>query len=164
MPDGDSGSSQQPPASARPDALPDASARSTVSGKRRGVVAVVIREERFLVIRRSQHVAAPGKFCFPGGHIEPGETEEEALVREMQEELASAVRPLARIWQSTTAWNLDLAWWSAELLDPTQLVPNPHEVESVHWFTHDELARRNDLLSSNVEFLQWRSIRGEAVK
>jgi len=39
---------------------------------RRGVVAVVMRGEQFLVIRRSQHVRAPGMYCFPGGTIEAG--------------------------------------------------------------------------------------------
>ena len=39
---------------------------------RRGVVAVVVLEERFLVIRRSQEVVAPGTYCFPGGAVEAG--------------------------------------------------------------------------------------------
>jgi len=50
------------------------------------VVAVILRGERFLVICRSQQVRAPGMYCFPGGGIEPGETEEQALRRELLEE------------------------------------------------------------------------------
>jgi hypothetical protein len=41
--------------------------------RRRGVIAVVVREGRLLVIRRAQCVVAPGAICFPGGGIEPGE-------------------------------------------------------------------------------------------
>jgi 8-oxo-dGTP pyrophosphatase MutT (NUDIX family) len=49
---------------------------------RRGVVAVVLRDERFLVIRRAAGVVAPGAFCFPGGGVEGDESETQALVRE----------------------------------------------------------------------------------
>ena len=42
-------------------------------------------------------VTAPGKLCLPGGAIEKGETEEQALVREMQEELAHSDRFIERI-------------------------------------------------------------------
>ena len=64
---------------------------------RRGVVAVVVREARLLVVRRSALVEAPRAYCFPGGGIEPGETESEALRREMVEELAAEVVPVRQL-------------------------------------------------------------------
>lgn len=76
---------------------------------RRGVVAVVTRADRFLVIRRSAHVVAPGAFCFPGGGIEPGENEEQALVREFLEELNAAIEPVRLLWRSVTPWETQLA-------------------------------------------------------
>ena len=75
--------------------------RSTAEG-RRGAVAVIRRGQQFLVICRSQSVAAPGAYCFPGGTIEAGETEREALVRELQEELNLTVEPVCRLWSSIT--------------------------------------------------------------
>ena len=68
-----------------------------------GVVAVVVERGRFLVIRRSTHVTAPGTLCFPGGAIESGETDRGALIREMKEELDLAVRPVAHLWTCQTA-------------------------------------------------------------
>ncbi|MFN9913320.1 MAG: NUDIX hydrolase, partial [Pirellulaceae bacterium] len=59
---------------------------------RHGVVAVIQEGRRYLVIRRSLKVRAPGLLCFPGGHIEPGENFEEAILREMMEELSLPVR------------------------------------------------------------------------
>ena len=38
-------------------------------------------------IRSSQIQSQPGDVCFPGGMVEPGETEAQAAVREMREEL-----------------------------------------------------------------------------
>lgn len=127
---------------------------------RHGVVAVVWRQQRFLVIRRSAHVAAPGQLCFPGGGIEQGETEPQALAREMQEELACDVRPLRRLWRSRTAWHVELAWWQVALSPPATWTLNQAEVSDAFWLTPDQLGQCLDLLSSNLEFLAaWR--RGE---
>lgn len=123
------------------------------SSPRRGVVAVILRGDRFLVIRRSQHVRAPGMHCFPGGAIEPGETEAAALCRELQEELALAARPLQRLWSSVTPWNVELAWWLAEIDADAFPVPNPQEVEAFHWLTAAQIRQLPQLLASNVEFL-----------
>jgi len=125
----------------------------TPEPQRRGVIAVVTRRDRFLVIRRSQHVVAPGAYCFPGGAIEESESEEEALVRELREELGVAIRPLARLWASVTPWQVALSWWSAAWNAADRLVPHPAEVESVHWLTAVEMRQLPELLSSNRAFL-----------
>lgn len=121
---------------------------------RRGSVAVIVRGGRLLVIRRSQWVVAPGAFCFPGGGIQPDESDEEALVRELREELGVAVQPQRRLWTSISPRRVELAWWLARLDPDAEPVPNPAEVESVHWVTPEELARMPDLLETNRQFLQ----------
>jgi len=121
---------------------------------RRGAVAIVLRDRRMLVIRRSQTVVAPGAICFPGGGIEPKESEEEAIVREFREEVGVTVRPVRRIWRCVTPWKVQLAWWSAEMQPDAVPVPNPAEVAAVEWLTVDEMAQSPDLLESNREFLE----------
>ncbi len=121
--------------------------------RRRGAVAVVLREARFLVIRRSDVVLAPGAFCFPGGGIEGEESEEQALVREIQEELGVAIRPVRRVWQSVTRWRVALAWWLGELDGDVTLSPNPAEVAEIYWLTAKEMLAHPMLLESNREFL-----------
>jgi 8-oxo-dGTP diphosphatase len=121
---------------------------------RYGAVAVIVRDSRLLVIRRSQLVIAPGMYCFPGGGIEPGESEEQAVVRELQEELGCAITPRKRLWESVSSWRVHLAWWLAEFDDRSPLVPNPLEVESVHWFTLGELRKLPNQLESNLRFLE----------
>ena len=120
---------------------------------RRGVVGIVVRDGRMLVIRRARSVVAPLSYCFPGGGIEADESEEEALVREFQEEVGMAMRPIRRLWRCVTPWKVQLAWWLGEVAPGETPVANPREVESVHWLTPVELAAMPDLLLTNREFL-----------
>lgn len=51
------------------------------------------RRSHVLVSRRPGNTVLPGVWEFPGGKIEPGETPEQALVREFQEELGITIVP-----------------------------------------------------------------------
>jgi 8-oxo-dGTP diphosphatase len=116
------------------------------------VVGVVVRDGRLLVIRRSQSVRAPGAICFPGGAIEPGESEEAALLRETQEEVGLAVSPVRRLHVSITSWQVEIRWWLAAA-DEFRFVLHPGEVESIHWHTPAELLAMEGVLESNLAFL-----------
>lgn len=50
-------------------------------------VALLEREGKVLICRRRNDQAHSGKWEFPGGKVEPGETPGQALVRELGEEL-----------------------------------------------------------------------------
>ena len=119
----------------------------------RGVVAVIVRDGRFLVMRRSDMVIAPGMICFPGGGIELGESQIEALVREIHEELGVTIQPLRRIWESVTPWGVRLCWWLCRLDEQVTPIPNPAEVAECFWLTNAEMAKLPDLLESNHHFL-----------
>lgn len=121
---------------------------------RRGVVAVYRRAGRFLAIRRGEAVAAGGRICFPGGHIEPGEEEHEAVVRECHEELAARVDPIGCVWRSVTAWGTPLAWWSVTLHETGDLVPHPVEVSEILWMSAEEMLEHPDVLEGNRPFLE----------
>jgi 8-oxo-dGTP diphosphatase len=57
----------------------------------RVVAAVVRRDGRILVTRRPAGGSRPGLWEFPGGKVEPGESEPAALEREIREELGCGV-------------------------------------------------------------------------
>lgn len=60
--------------------------------KRLAIVAALLcdGDGRLLICQRSRHKAQPWKWEFPGGKVEPGEAEPQALARELTEELGIA--------------------------------------------------------------------------
>jgi 8-oxo-dGTP diphosphatase len=132
----------------------DPAAATRAAPRRRGVIAIASRAERFLAIRRGPTVAAGGTICFPGGHIEPGEAEAEAVVRECREEVAAEVAAVACVWRSVSPWGTELAWWKATLLDDSRLVPHPIEVSEILWLSAEEMIDHPELLPGNRPFLE----------
>ena len=55
------------------------------------VAALIWEDNRFLACQRPAHKARGLLWEFVGGKVEPGETREQALIRECQEELAVTV-------------------------------------------------------------------------
>ena len=55
--------------------------------------ALIDASGRVLVTQRPQHKQLGGLWEFPGGKVEPGEAPEDALIRELKEELALTVEP-----------------------------------------------------------------------
>lgn len=54
--------------------------------------ALVDSEGRVLIAQRPEGKQLAGQWEFPGGKVEPGETPEEALIRELDEELGITVK------------------------------------------------------------------------
>jgi 8-oxo-dGTP diphosphatase len=55
------------------------------------VGAAVVRDGRLLVARRSRPAELAGRWELPGGQVEPGESDVDALVRECKEELGVTI-------------------------------------------------------------------------
>lgn len=59
--------------------------------------AVIQNGEQILAVQRSEKMSHPLKWEFPGGKIEPDETPESALSREIREELSVEINILRRL-------------------------------------------------------------------
>ena len=119
---------------------------------RHGAVGIIVENNEFLVIRRSPFVRAPNMLCFPGGTIEVGETPEQAVVRELCEELGLVVDSPRLIWQSRTSWGTLLDWLVVERHPESSPQANEREVAEFMWLDAPKLLLRNDLLGSMPDF------------
>ncbi len=126
---------------------------------RHAVVAVIIEDARYLVIRRSQFVKAPGLLCFPGGGIEGDEDFEAAMRREMMEELALSIEVVRHVWSSSTRWGTKLEWLVCKREANSSPVPSPDEVAEVMWLEESDLRMRRDLLGSLPDFFSAKDAR-----
>lgn len=105
------------------------------------VGGVLHRDGRVLLGRRSPFRAwLPGVWDVPGGHCEPGETPEQALVRELREELG--VTPLA--WQHLATANdagVTLHLYRVSRWDGAPRNAQPQEHDVVAWVSPDDACR-----------------------
>jgi 8-oxo-dGTP diphosphatase len=70
----------------------------------RVVAGVLRRDNKVLAARRPLHKREGGLWEFPGGKVDPGETDAEALVRELREELGVTVSVGAHVADSVFAY------------------------------------------------------------
>ncbi|MEG6366384.1 pyrimidine (deoxy)nucleoside triphosphate diphosphatase [Enterobacter ludwigii] len=57
------------------------------------VAAIIEKDNKILLAQRPAHADQPGMWEFAGGKVEAGETQPEALVRELHEELGIHAQP-----------------------------------------------------------------------
>ncbi|WP_250458538.1 8-oxo-dGTP diphosphatase MutT [Microbulbifer litoralis] len=106
-------------------------------------VGVVVREDgRILIARRPDHLHMGGRWEFPGGKVEEGETVQQALARELREEVALEVRqlqPLTEIRHDYPEKTVLLdTWWVTEFEGEAE----GSEGQQVIWVAVDELENR----------------------
>jgi 8-oxo-dGTP diphosphatase len=75
-----------------------------ISKKKKGkritvTAAILLREETIFIGKRKNIGALPGKWEFPGGKVEPGETPEACLKRELKEELGIDAEVGDLLWE-----------------------------------------------------------------
>ncbi|MDG9712436.1 NUDIX domain-containing protein [Streptomyces sp. DH10] len=122
--------------------------------QRQAIVAVLLRGDRVLAIRRGPAVARPGYWQPLSGKLEPGETQEQAVVREVREEVGLTVVPLAKVWESETDDRLfRLHWWTARA-DTGEVVPDPAEVAETRWVTPQEFLALDPVFDGDREFFE----------
>ncbi len=123
---------------------------------KRSAVAVVLTqaddesgETAFLLTRRSPRLNAhAGQWALPGGRLDPGETLEEAALRELHEELGLRLEPQHILgvlddYATRTGYSISpvITW----LEDASALAPNPAEVASVHHVRLDHIGRQESV-------------------
>ncbi len=102
------------------------------------VAAVIERDGRFLVARRLSGTHLAGYWEFPGGKVQPGETCEAALRREIAEELDVGISHARRIFGTAHSYPeriVELHFYRAELTGEPRAVLD----QELRWIGRAEL-------------------------
>jgi len=105
------------------------------------VAAVIRRAGRILITRRHGHAERGGQWEFPGGKVEPGESEADALRREILEELGCDVAVgalLARTAHRYSDLEVELAFFACEI--PAGSEPRLIGAAAMDWADPAQLA------------------------
>ena len=72
----------------------DATEQEMLQNMKDVTAAIILKENKVLIAQRAPNEKMAGKWEFPGGKIEPGETPRQCLSREIKEELEVGVKVL----------------------------------------------------------------------
>ena len=117
------------------------------------VAALVWEGDKFMICQRPAHKARGLLWEFVGGKVEPGESREEALIRECREELAVTLTvgelfmDVVHVYPDLT---VHLSLYHAAI---KQGVPQKLEHNDIRWITPAEIPHY-DFCPADVEILQ----------
>jgi 8-oxo-dGTP diphosphatase len=101
--------------------------------------AVIIRNGEFLICQRPKGKSCELLWEFPGGKIEPGETGEQCIIRECQEELGVTLNVLKKLTDVTYDYpdrTVHLHFYITEII-AGELTRKEHNAFA--WVTPDEI-------------------------
>ena len=102
--------------------------------------AIILSEGKVFLAKRAEHLHQGGLWEFPGGKCEAGESPEQALIRELQEEIAITPKNPVLFESVTHDYGdkkVSLSFFLVELFDG---VAQGNEGQKVAWFNLSELA------------------------
>jgi len=106
------------------------------------VGAIIQKDDKYLLISRA---IPPYGFACIGGHVEEGETPENALTREVAEESGLIVTKKKLLFEESLDWDLcarkvhNHHWYIFQCLAHGELKENKYEVKSIGWYTTKRL-------------------------
>ncbi|GAA1788606.1 (deoxy)nucleoside triphosphate pyrophosphohydrolase [Nocardioides hankookensis] len=101
------------------------------------VGAAIVRDGRVLAARRTTPPETAGRWEFPGGKVEPGESAAQALVREIDEELGCTISVVS--WLPGEVAIGDRHVLTVALAEIVTGEPDPREHDAVRWLDAGEI-------------------------
>lgn len=117
------------------------------------VAALIWQKDRFMICQRPAHKARGLLYEFVGGKVDPGETKQQALIRECREELAVTVAVQDIFMQVLHEYpdiTVELTLFNATIAEG---VPQMLEHADIRWITPQEIPQY-DFCPADVEILK----------
>lgn len=105
----------------------------------RVVAAVIPRADKYLITQRRPTAVLAGLWEFPGGKVEEGESDGDALKREVRERVGADIDVgtcIARRTHDYVGYSVDLALYQARLVGESE--PKPVRVADCRWVKSSE--------------------------
>jgi 8-oxo-dGTP diphosphatase len=107
----------------------------------RVVASIIERDGKYLITQRRPEAVLPLLWEFPGGRVEEGESDDEALRRELRERLDAEIevgRQLTTSVHEYQGYAVTLVVYQAVLVSEAL---RPVHVNAFHWITSEEFER-----------------------
>ena len=117
------------------------------------VTALIWNKDRFMICQRPAHKARGLLWEFVGGKVEPGETKEQALIRECQEELAVTLSigdVFMDVVHEYPDLTVHLTLFNAAILEG---IPKKLKHNDIKWITPSEISNY-EFCPADVEILK----------
>ena len=112
------------------------------------------KKEYLLISSKNDFGKYTGFYYPPGGHLEPNENENDALIREINEELDILVNPINKIAETPGDVKNQLThWWFCEA-NTSKLNPDNEELDDVDWFTRAEILENQKVWPATKAFFK----------
>jgi 8-oxo-dGTP diphosphatase len=92
----------------------------------------------------------------PGGKLEPGESPEQAAIRELKEEIGVTVQLISLIGENDFTeknQSYHYFWYQAKIISGTPSIQEPQTFTKIKYFTWDEISAMHSQLSPNTKNL-----------
>jgi NAD+ diphosphatase len=118
--------------------------------------AIIVLVERGdeLLLARSRHFM-PGMYSVLAGFVEPGESLEEAVVREVREEVGISVKDIKYFGSQPWPFPHSLMIGFVAAYAGGKISPDDSEIEDAGWFTADRLPRIPGKISIARKLIDW---------
>jgi len=117
-------------------------------------IIVLVERGQELLLARSKHFA-PGRYSVIAGFVEPGETLEETVVREIQEEVGIRIKEIRYFGSQSWPFPHQLMIGFTATYHSGEITLNDGEIEDARWFAPDNLPTIPTKMSISRKLIDW---------